>query len=179
MPRVSFPSSDEQSADYRRAVANRPPLNLYRMLPRAGAVAVRFLEMGETIRKGLALPPQLREIAIVRVGVRTGAKYEVHHHSALARRAGVTDDVIAAIKDVGPGGLAALDSGTSLVVRYVDALIDEVRADDDLFAAMETSIGTDQVAELTMVIGFYLLVSRFLTNFDIEIEDGLRHDAYG
>jgi hypothetical protein len=29
-----------------------------------------------------------------------------------------------------------------------------------------------------MVVGFYLLVSRFLTNFDIQIEGDLDHDEW-
>ena len=64
------------------------------------------------------------------------------------------------------------------MIRYVDALIDTVRADDALFAQVEAMIGTDAVAELTMVVGFYLLVSRFLTNFDIQIEGDLDHDEW-
>jgi len=146
------------------------------MLPRTGVLAQHFLAMGEAIRTRLSLAADLREIAIVRVGVRTGADYEVHHHSVLARKAGVSMTSLAAASTSDPGD--ALNGHEALVVRYVDALVDEVRADDALFAELDRALGTDVVAELTMVIGFYLLVSRFLTNFDIAIEDDLRHEEW-
>ena len=189
MTRVDFPPVEMLSEEYRTLLANRPPLNLYRMLPRTGALARHFLAMGEAIRTRLSLSPSLREIAIVRVGVRTGADYEVHHHSVLARKAGVSAASLAAAAkpDIGASPResaleadreGALATDEALVIRYVDALIDTVRADDALFAQVEAMIGTDAVAELTMVVGFYLLVSRFLTNFDIQIEGDLDHDEW-
>jgi 4-carboxymuconolactone decarboxylase len=181
MTRVDFPPVEMLSEEYRTLLANRPPLNLYRMLPRTGALARHFLAMGEAIRTRLSLSPSLREIAIVRVGVRTGADYEVHHHSVLARKAGVSAASLAAAAkpDIGASPReSALATDEALVIRYVDALIDTVRADDALFAQVEAMIGTDAVAELTMVVGFYLLVSRFLTNFDIQIEGDLDHDEW-
>jgi AhpD family alkylhydroperoxidase len=179
MARVSFPAPETLSPEYQKSLRKRPPLNLYRMLPRAGVLAPHFLRMGGAIRDSLALSPRLREIAIVRVGALTGAAYEVHHHRALAKRAGVSDttlNAVCAVDEAQPG--AGLGGDDALVVRYTDALVRDVRADDALFAAMEHAVGTDQVAELTMVVGFYLLVSRFLTNFDIEIETELKHDDW-
>lgn len=174
-PRIAFPDPDRAGADYRRAVAGRPPLNLYRMLPRAGALGPRFLEMGETIRNALTLAPRLREMAIVRVGVLTGAAYEVHHHRVLAGHCGVTPAQLDAVE---AGETAELDEVERITLAYVDALVGDVRADDALFARAVAAIGADPVAELTLVVGFYLMVSRFLRNFDIAIETDLQHSTW-
>ena len=153
----------------------RPPLSLYKMLPRAGALAERFLDMGKAIRDDLQLDPELREIAIVRVGVITGADYEVYHHSWLAQQAGVSDLVLDAIKQPEPKGLSEREA---LVIAYTDALVRHARADNTLFQNICAVIGENDVAELTLVIGFYIMTSRFLLNFDIEIETDFQHSTW-
>lgn len=175
MPRVQFPPVESLSPAYREALLSRPPLNLYRMLPRTGVLAPLFLQMGAAIRNDLQLSPRLREIAIVRVGILTGAAYEVHHHKALALRCGVTEEELEATV---AGDTFPLGGDEALVVRYTDALVQTVRADDALFQELSEAIGVDAVAELTLAIGFYLLVSRFLTNFDIEIEQDFQHSTW-
>lgn len=175
MARTPYVDPAQYSDQYRAALVGKPPLNLYRMLPRTGALAPLFLKMGAAIREQLSLPARLRELAIVRTGMLCGANYEVHHHSELARRAGVTDAELALIA---AGDLASLPSADQLVLRYTEALVSEVRADDALFDALSSAIGVDCVAELTMTIGFYLLVCRFLRNFDIDIETDFQHSTW-
>ena len=95
--RADFPNPDMAGEALREMLADRPPLNLYRMLPRTGVLAAHFLDMGAAIRNQLTLNADLRELAIVRSGVLTGADYEVHHHMAIARSVGVSDDALHAV----------------------------------------------------------------------------------
>ena len=168
MPRIPYFDLALASPAYLEGLADRPPLNLYRMLPYAGALAPIFLRMGGAIRNETVIDPALREIAIVRVGVLTGADYEVHHHLRLAREAGVSEVKASAI--AGGADAEIFSPLENLVLEFTDALVRDVRASDELFGRIERELGREATAELVLAIGFYLLVSRFLLNFGIEIE---------
>jgi len=71
------------------------------------------------------LDARLREIAILRVGWRIGAAYEWGNHYPLARRIGLTDDEITAVREADPVTLPARER---CVVRVVDEVLDQVLA---------------------------------------------------
>ncbi|MEO7010571.1 MAG: carboxymuconolactone decarboxylase family protein, partial [Caldimonas sp.] len=146
----------------------RPPLNLYRMLPHAGKAAEGFLKLGGALLRDNELDSRLREIAILRVGLLSGASYEVHQHRKIARRVGLADAKVAALE---PGAdTSALDDLELHVLRFTDQLVHQVRAPDAMFEAMRERLTTRALAELVLTVGFYMMVSRFLENFDVDIE---------
>jgi AhpD family alkylhydroperoxidase len=146
-------------------------LNLYRMLPYAGLSAPAYVSLGGSILRSGDLPAGLREIAIIRVGILSRCRYEVHHHQRLAGIAGLSEEKIAAIAD-GPGA-AAFDPLENLVLRFTDELVHNVKAPDPLFDELVAALGRFQLAELVLAVGFYLMVSRFLENFEVDVETTL------
>ena len=68
MPRIPYFDMEQATPEYRDMLKGRYNLNLYRMLPHATTVAPGFLRMGGAILRESAIDPQLREIAILRVG---------------------------------------------------------------------------------------------------------------
>jgi alkylhydroperoxidase family enzyme len=90
---------------------------------RFAALSMRF--MGD----GSPLPPQLREIAILRVGYLSNAAYEILQHEALARYVGLTDAEIAAIK-AGGAAAAAFGEASAAVLAFTVHLVHNVRAGD-------------------------------------------------
>jgi alkylhydroperoxidase family enzyme len=102
-----------------------------------------------------------REIVIDRTCARCGCEYEWGVHVAFfAERVGLTPEQVAAIADGDP---AALPERERLLVRLVDALHDEARVDDVLWAALRGHFGEEQLVELVAVAGFYHLIS-FMAN---------------
>jgi 4-carboxymuconolactone decarboxylase len=169
VPRIPYFDPTTTSATEQAHFRSRGALNLYRMLPYAGLTAPAYLSLGGSILGKLA--PQLREIAILRVGVLTQASYEVHHHRRLAEMEGVELDKIAAIcngEDV-----PSFTRLERLVLEFTDELVHNVKAPDALFEELLQAIGRQQLTELVLTVGFYLMVSRFLENFEIEIETAL------
>lgn len=168
MARVPYFDLAQAPESYLQLIGSRPPLNLYRMLPHAGKVAEGFLALGGAILRENRLDARLREIAILRVGLLCGSSYEVHQHRRVARNVGLADDKVAALA---PGAdLGALDATERMVVDYVDQVVGHVKAPDALFQALCDALSPALVAELTLVIGFYMMVSRFLENFEVDIE---------
>lgn len=168
MARIPYVDLKDAPAAYTELLGNRPPLNLYRMLPHAGPAAVGFLKLGGALLRENELDSQLREIAILRVGILSHAAYEVHQHKRVARGVGLAEAKIAALE---PGGdLTVFDARERLVLEYTDQLFHHVKADDALFARMATAFNPRQLSELTLTVGFYMMVSRFLENFEVDIE---------
>ena len=166
--RIPYFDMTQAPASLQQLLKSRHPLNLYRMLPHAGPAAEGFLALGGALLREGALDPQLREIAILRVGFLSGASYEVHQHRRIARRVGLTDAKVAALE---PGAdLGALSDLERQVLQFTDQLVHHVKAPDAMFDAMLARFSHRELAELTLTVGFYMMVSRFLENFEVDIE---------
>lgn len=166
-----IPYFDPAQAEGRLAEAYRkvPPLNIFRMMGHSGPLMDTFLKFGNQLLIYSDLDPVLREIAIVRVGVLSKAAYEVYQHEAICRRYGMPEDKIRAIHE-GPEAAAFTDLEKA-VMRFTDDVVTNVRAGDATFNPIVEALGYRQTQHLVMAIGFYMMVSRFLENFDVEIED--------
>jgi alkylhydroperoxidase family enzyme len=59
-----------------------------------------------------------------------------------------------------------------LTLAYVDDLVANVKAGDATFKPALTHFGAEQLQELTLITGYYMMVCRFLETFEVDIEDG-------
>jgi alkylhydroperoxidase family enzyme len=168
MARVPYPDPRTLAAETQELLAKLPPLNIFRMLAGGGELLRAFVRFGNHLLSKSSLDPVLREIAIVRVGVLSGADYEVHQHEAISRQLGMSDGLIAAIRS-GPDD-PAFDELQRLVMRFTDDVVVNVKATDGTFDALAVSLPLQQLQELTITIGFYMAVCRYLETFGIEIE---------
>ena len=169
MPRIPYADAATLTPEFHALLDVKHPLNLYRMLPRLGpAASSGFIALGGALLRDGTLDPIMREIAILRVGHLSKASYEVHQHTRIGRRVGMSDALLNAIKT--GAHAATLTPSQALVVDYTDAVVAHVKADDALFAQVVATFGEDGAAELTMVIGMYMMVCRFLENMEIPIE---------
>lgn len=169
MPRIPYFDLSGASDDLLEALKSRPPLNIYRMLSHAGPAAVGFLKLGSALLRENQLDSRLRELAILRVGILCRASYEVFQHERIARKVGLSDSKIEALRD-GPDA-AVFEEIERKVLRYTDAVVLNVKAGDSTFQALSQVLSHREICELTLTIGFYMMVSRFLENFEVEIED--------
>jgi len=149
-------------------LSTRKPLNIYRMLAHATTVAPGFLMMGRGLLRESELDPQLRELVILRVGILSGAGYEVHQHKRVAASVGVSEAKIVALEE---GATApAFNELEKLVLAFTDEVVRNVKASDALFEDVLNRLNHRQMAELVLTIGFYMMVCRFLENFEVDIE---------
>lgn len=168
MGRIPYYDMANASPELQDLLKARNPLNLYRMLPHATTIAPGFLKMGGAILRESALDPVLRELAILRVGFLSNASYEIHQHKRVARNVGMSDDKIAALEnDPDSDVFSPLEK---LVIRYTDDVVTNVKASTELFDSLQAQLDIRRMAELTLTIGFYMTVSRFLENFEVDIE---------
>ncbi len=177
MARIPYPDPADLAPDTVAFLARLPPLNISRILPGGAGLLAASTRSGNHLLYKSVLDPVLREIAIIRVGVLSGASYEVHQHEAIGRQIGLSDELIAAIHrgaddpafdadaDDAPGGLMGA------VMRYTDDVVANVRAADETLLPLVARLSVQELQELTITIGFYMAVSRYLETFGVEIEE--------
>jgi len=171
MPRIPYPDTARLPESVRQVVDENPE-NITRMLANASEpVFHAFLTMGRAFINGSSLPPEIREIAILRVGYLSNSAYEVFQHEALARHVGLDNEQIAAIRGDAPASEALGEIGDK-VLAYVDDLVMNVKVCDETLVDVRQHLSDTQVVDLTLVTGAYMMVSRFLETTGIEIDNG-------
>jgi len=170
MARIPYFDRTKATGRAAKAYEKLPPLNIFAMLGHSGELLDGFTKLGTQILNFSSLDPVLREIAIVRVGVLSKASYEVHQHERISRRIGMSDALIAGIHE-GPAA-AVFTPLQRQVMAFTDDVVKNVRASDATFDPLKEALGFKALQELTITIGYYMLVSRFLETFDVEIEQG-------
>ncbi len=168
MARVPYPDPKALLPETQEILSKMPPLNIFRMMAGGEGLLRAFVRMGNYLLMRSKLNPVLREITIIRAGVLSKAKYEVHQHERIGRDLGMSEALIAAIH-AGPDA-AVFDELQRLVMRYTDDVVKNVRASDATFKPLADRLSLQEMQEVTVTIGYYMMVSRFLETFDVEIE---------
>jgi 4-carboxymuconolactone decarboxylase len=113
----------------------------------------------------------LRELAIVRVGRLSRAAYEVFQHERIAREVGVAEEKITALRDATIEAPVFSDHEKA-VLRFADDVVRNVRASDRTLKAVASFLSPGALTELTLTIGYYMMVCRFLETTGVEGEEG-------
>ena len=168
MARLPYPDRATLQPETQDMLGKLPPLNIFRMMAGGEGLLAAFVRLGNHLLYKGKLDPVLREIAIIRVGVLSKARYEVFQHERIARGLKMSDALIAAIHH-GPDD-AAFDDLQRQVMRFTDDVVHNVRASDDTFQPLAARLSVQELQELTVTIGYYMTASRFLESFDVDIE---------
>ena len=143
------------------------PFNPWLRSPVLGDAAQR---LGETVRFESALPPQLRELAILVVAAKWKAQYEWWAHERIARREGLDKRIIESVK---AETLPDFSNPTEAVVyNFARELLDEHRVSDNLYDEAIELLGETGIVELVILLGYYTLVSMTLNVFEVPVPTG-------
>jgi 4-carboxymuconolactone decarboxylase len=145
----------------RRGGALRP---LDKVLLHSPPVADGWNSLLGAVRADLALDAALRELIVLRIAVLNSATYEWAAHEPVARRAGVTDEQLRALRT---GDRAPFDSGQRAALDYADAMTIDIEVPDATFAALRPHFDQRGLVELTAVAAVYNMVSRLLVALDV------------
>jgi AhpD family alkylhydroperoxidase len=168
MARVPLPDARASSVQplVEQIVAARGSLlELYHVLLHAPPVAAGWLDYLTSIRSDSSLQGSVRELVIMRVAHLNRAPYEAHQHAAIARREGLSPQLIAAIDTWHDEG--SFDARQRAALAYTDAMTSSVQVPDETFSAVRAEFDTRQLVELTATIAAYNMVSRFLEALEI------------
>lgn len=172
MARLPYVDPQDASPAVRGALAELPPLNIFRMLAHADSAFVPYLGFAGVLLARLELDPRLRELAILLVASRTGAEYEWVQHVGISRGLGIDEEQISAVRS---GDLEAdcLNANARAVLRFTSEVLECPRADDKAFAALGDRFPPRQIVELLVVIGSYQMLARVMTTLDIDLDPAM------
>ncbi len=137
----------------------------FQVLLHSPELAKRIAATGAYARFDGGVPQDMREIAILTVAREMNSLFEWGAHAPLARKAGVREDVIAAIRDrKAPAGL---NENEAQVFGYVSQLLAKKRVDEATFRALEKRFGVPGVVELTGLLGHYVTIACTLNAFEV------------
>ncbi|MBI4308234.1 MAG: carboxymuconolactone decarboxylase family protein [Chloroflexi bacterium] len=127
--------------------------------------------LGQYVRFKSTLPAPLRELAILTVAREINCQYEWTYHEPLARQAGVSDAAIEALRYRRP--LKGLPLDEAAVTRYARSLVRAHQAGDALFRALQKRLGTRDMVNLTVTVGYYTLLGLSMKALEVELEPGM------
>jgi len=172
MPRIPYYEVDKATGKHAEFLAKLGThMNIYKMLANSESGVKGFTRMGNALLYRCELDPVLRDIAIIRVGRLSRAAYEVFQHERIGREAGVGEEKIAALRDATPEAPAFTDHEKA-VLRFTDEVVRNVKASDKALKAVEAFLTPGAIVELTLTIGYYMMVCRFLETTGVEGEEG-------
>lgn len=170
MARIPYGNISGVAPDLAEEMAKRPPANLYRMLANGGSAVLGYLRMGSQIRFNAILDPLVRELIILRTGSLCKAAYELDHHERIAADLGMPADKIRAAID-GGAGAEIFDAFEATLLRFTDEVVVDGKASEAAFAALTEHYSPEELIETTLLIGFYMMTSRFLQTFDMDLDE--------
>jgi alkylhydroperoxidase family enzyme len=147
-------------------------LNLDRMLLHSPAFAQGWNGMFGAIRGKLALPPKLRELAIMSIGVLNRADYEWAQHEGEFLAAGGTPAQLVALKDAdgAPGDARHFDEAERATLQLTLEMTRNVAVAPATLKRVRAALPDAQVVELIGTISGYNMVSRFVVATGLEME---------
>ena len=132
-------------------------------------LAERVAHLGAYVRFEGALDMRVRVLAAMTVAREFDALYVWGAQTGSARKQGVPESTITAIREKHSRGLPPEDAQ---VVDFTRDLLKKHRVDDATAAALRKRFGDDQFIQLTGAIGYYSLLAMTVNACELEAGDG-------
>lgn len=164
--------SDAQREVYGRIAESRGlvagPFSVLLHLP---DLADRVQHVGAYLRYGGTLPRDVAELAtlVTADAWRSGFEWQVHEPDA--RRAGVPNDVIGAVRRDADEEI--VDDRLRAVARFARAVATSARVPDPVYRAVLDGLGSGGTVELTLLVGYYTMLAMTLGAHGMEPDDAV------
>lgn len=147
------------------ATRSQPP-HIFTTLGRHRRLFRRWLWFAGALMPGGRLPRADTELLILRVAHNTGCEYEWSHHERLARRAGLADAEIAAVRE-GPAAPGWSERRARLL-GAADELHERGRVGEELWGYLREILDEVRLIELCMLVGHYEMLAMTLNSLEVE-----------
>ena len=132
-------------------------------------MVLRRRPLSNYLRFETEIPDRILELAMLTAARCLDCPYVWNAHAPAARRAGVSDALIDALRERQP--LPAIGADESAVVQFGMELFKTHRVSEETFAAALGQFGARQLVDLTAVMGYYAQTAFFLNAFAVELPD--------
>ena len=144
-------------------------INLYKAMANSPHVTRNLIKLGNSLISKTDLSPKLRELTIMRIAKLCGCEYEWVQHIPVALDSGVSQtqlDVIESWKESDD-----FTDEERAVLQYVDEVTKNVKVADKTFETLRQHLSERNIVELTLAIGWWGMLARFLVPLEVEIDE--------
>lgn len=169
-PRPSF--SPEAQEIYDKLAAKRGRIDgMYLSMLNHPELTRQVGALGTYLRFGDgALPDDMRELTILWLARRLKAGYEWVKHFPYARKAGVSEEVLEAIRTgQEPAGLR---TDLQLALQVADCVLEKRSIPATVQDSLAAVVGLPGVVELVVLCGFYEMIAGVIFAFDVPLPEG-------
>lgn len=144
-------------------------INIYRLMLHSPALANAWFDLNQAVRYGTEIDGQSRELAVIRVAILNGVEYVQRAHGpAYALKEGLTREQVSALSSWQASTLFS-DKQRALLA-YTDAMTQTIEVPEEIFTELRKHFSERQAVELTMLIGAYNMLTRFLEALKVDPE---------
>ena len=141
-----------------------------------GAITINSPEMARRrnhltsyLRYETTFPKKIQELAIITTARAMDCPYVWNAHAPAARRAGVSDALIDALRERRP--LPPMSADEAAVVKYATEFYQTHKVSEKTFQAALDQFGVQHLAELTVLMGSYAQTAFILNAFDVQLPE--------
>lgn len=128
-------------------------------------MAARVAHLGAYVRFEGSLDMKIRVLAAMTVAREFEGMYVWGAQTGGARRLGVPEATIAAVRENHSNGVPAEDAQ---IIDFTRQLLRKHRVDDATFKAVQARLGNDELIQLTGAIGYYALLCMTVNVVEVE-----------
>ncbi len=132
-------------------------------------MALRRRPLSNYVRWELTLPQHVQELAILATARQMDCPYVWNAHAPMARKAGVSSELVDAMRERAP--LPAMAADESTVVRFVTEMLSGHRVSQEAHDAAIAQFGVRQTVDLIALAGQYMTNACFLNAFEIPLPE--------
>jgi alkylhydroperoxidase family enzyme len=168
MARIDYSDPAKASERTRELLGKNRNANIFRMMAHSPSHLEQYCRLGGAIRSRGELDPVLRELAITRTGILCEAPYEIVAHKRIGKNVGVTDEQNDALENWQQA--ACFNEVQRAALAFTDEIVRLRRPTDATFNAIASKLTPGALVELQLAVGFYIMTSKFLETFDIDMQ---------
>jgi|GEM_PF-7105783 len=167
MANIPYPQSYKDPR-VEHVLSRVPKLNLLKLESWAEGVVESIVRVSDGVLRRTEVDPVLRQIAVLRLCSVVHSEYELHHLISVSRRHDIPADLVnAAITGSSSTQLTKIQA---MVARLAEELAINPKPSPEVFTYLSDKLPTRHLMELVIAIGFYLMQSRVIETFEIELE---------
>jgi 4-carboxymuconolactone decarboxylase len=140
-------------------------IGIFNPLLQSPVIAGSFLRFQAVEQENTSVTPQVRQVVILAVGAVWRSAYELYAHSAVARSAGLPDQVVQELAaGQMPGELSAAEQAAW---RFTHQLTTQRRVEQPVYDQAHAVFGAQGITDMLFLIGAYQTVCGILSAFEI------------
>lgn len=143
-------------------------MNIFKMAAYSHCSIREFIRLGNRLLMKAHLAHRYRELAILRIAQLLGARYEWAQHVPIAVDAGISKEQIKEIENWRESSL--LDEKDKTVLKYTDEIVGDSHPHDETYKAASKFLDDTSLVELTLSIGYWSMVGKFLRTYQVDVE---------